>query len=192
MKRLIWLLAVTFIIACFYFAYSAYKQHQRYETYISSQIMQSLGSVVGTMGHESKLSDQALSTILERKSLSLKQLNNINSVVNFYMQKLQVTREVANHFGMETNQDLHEYILSCRQKLFEYQRQFERNELTKLELNTNELQFFKQLKDNTAKWESVIVKYKDIPETERYEVSEGHWISLYNDLSNATQHTTIE
>ncbi|RSL28806.1 hypothetical protein D7Z54_34525, partial [Salibacterium salarium] len=137
--------------------------------------------------HTNKTSDQALTSILENKSISMEQLNDINSVLNFYIQHLQDTGDVTNHLEMKSNQDLRTYISSCHDKLLQYQRQLEKSENTKLELDSSELKFFEQMKGMTSEWENVSNEYKEIPETELYELSEGHWISLYNDLSIVTK-----
>ncbi|TFB21140.1 hypothetical protein E3U55_09995 [Filobacillus milosensis] len=170
-----------------YFVYSDYKKHQRYESYISNQIRQSLGSVVDTMSHRNKTSDQALATILENKSISMEEVNHIGSVLSFYFQKLQATGDVTNHLEMKSNHDLSIYISSCHDKLIQYERQLEKSENTKLELNSSELKFFEQMKSMTSEWENVSNDYKEVPETELYKLSEGHWISLYNDLSIVTK-----
>ncbi|RSL29007.1 hypothetical protein D7Z54_33465, partial [Salibacterium salarium] len=85
--------------------------------------------------HTNKTSDQALTSILENKSISnMEQLNDINRVLNFYIQHLQDTGDVTNHLEMKSNYDLRTYISSCHDKLLQYQRQLEKSENTKLEL----------------------------------------------------------
>jgi hypothetical protein len=185
-KNLILLTVATFLIVCIYFGYSHYKEHRQYESYISSQVKHSLGSVVKTMNHGDKTSDQALTSILESKAISMEQLNYINTVLYFYIEEIQIAREIASQLDFAHNEHLHSYIQSSLQKLYPYERQLEKND-SSIELNSSELKIFKQMKDMSSKWKDVLIKYNDIPDTELYDINESHWINLYNDLSKATK-----
>jgi len=185
-KNLNWLSIALLLIVVIYFGYSHYNKHRQYETYISSQVYQSLGSVVETMKDDDKTSDQALTSILESKSITMEQLNHINTVLYFYIRKIQDAGDITRHLDEEHNEALHSYIQSSLQKIHPYERQLEKND-SKIKLNSPELNFFKQMKDMSSEWKAVILKYNDIPEKELYDINEKHWISLYNNLSIATK-----